>query len=249
MSSNPSTPTARNAPRKSAARPVAKTAKAASKAVESSTARWGHEVQNKEEQSALKRLAILRKAAQLFNERGFYATSLNDLAAVLNVTKPSLYYYVRNKDDILLQILHHAMGQIDPMIVRAQSTGTDGLDKLRIFIENYVLLIAGDFGRCLVLSGTTPLEQASREEVAPSFRRIDSAVRAMVAEGVRDGSIAPCDPKLAAFSLFGSLHWITSWYKPEGALSPEEIAQQLFALFSNGVRTRAARPAKGGKAR
>lgn len=245
MSSNASTPTARSAPRKRAA----STAAEATRAAQSSTARWGHEVQNKEEQSALKRLAILRKAAQLFNERGFHATSLNDLAAVLNVTKPSLYYYVRNKDDILLQILHHAMGMIDPLIVRAQTTGTDGLDKLRIFIENYVLLMAGDFGRCLVLSGTTPLEQASREELAPSFRRIDTAVRGMVAEGVRDGSIAPCDPKLAAFYLFGSMHWVTSWYKPEGALSPEEIAQQLFALFSNGVRGHAAKPAKNAKGR
>src|SRR5688500_7135341 len=88
------------------ARPAREPVKAARPAAPT---RWGYEVQNKEEQSALKRLAILRTAAQLFNERGFYATSLNDLATLLNVTKPSLYYYVKSKDDILLQILHHAM--------------------------------------------------------------------------------------------------------------------------------------------
>ncbi len=198
--------------------------------------RWGYEVQNKEEQSALKRLAILRTAAQLFNQRGFYATSLNDLASLLNVTKPSLYYYVKSKDDILLQILHHAMGEIEPAIARAEDTGVNGLDKLRIFVGKYVHVLTGDFGKCLVLSGTTPLEQASREQVAPAFRRIDQAVRGMIAQGIADGSIGPCEPKIAAFSLFGSLHWMTSWYRPDGEFSADELAAQIFAIFQQGLQ-------------
>lgn len=206
------------------------------------TSRWGYEVQNKEEQSALKRLAILRTAAQLFNQRGFYATSLNDLAKLLNVTKPSLYYYVKSKDDILLQILHHAMGQIEPAIVLAEETGQSGLEKLRIFVGKYVQVLTGDFGKCLVLSGTTPLEQASREQVAPAFRRIDQAVRRMIAQGTEDGSIVQCDPKIAAFSLFGSLHWMTSWYRADGELSADELAGQIFAIFQDGLtRTRSRR--------
>ncbi len=199
------------------------------------SSRWGYEVQNKEEQSALKRLAILRTAAQLFNQRGFYATSLNDLAKLLNVTKPSLYYYVQSKDDILLQILHHAMGQIEPAIVLAEETGTSGLEKLRIFVGKYVQVLAGDFGKCLVLSGTTPLDEASREMVAPAFRRIDQAVRGMIAQGIEDGSIVRCDPKIAAFSLFGSLHWMTSWYRPDGDLSADELAMQIFEIFRHGL--------------
>jgi AcrR family transcriptional regulator len=203
-----------------------------------SSARWGYEVQNKEEQSALKRLAILRTAAQLFNERGFYATSLNDLAKLLNVTKPSLYYYVKSKDDILLQILHHAMGQIEPAIAAAEETGRNGLEKLRIFVGSYVHVLTGDFGKCLVLSGTTPLEPASRVQVAPAFRRIDQAVRRMIAEGIGDGSIAPCEPKIAAFCLFGSLHWMTSWFRADGELSADELAEQVFAIFRDGLEQR-----------
>lgn len=198
--------------------------------------RWGYEVQNKEEQSALKRLAILRTAAQLFNQRGFYATSLNDLAKLLNVTKPSLYYYVKSKDDILLQILHHAMEQIEPAIASAESTGANGLDKVRLFVGKYVQVLTGDFGKCLVLSGTTPLDQMSREQVAPAFRRIDQAVRAMIVEGIKDGSIAPCEPKIAAFSLFGSLHWMTSWYRPDGEFSADELGEQIFAIFEQGLK-------------
>lgn len=201
--------------------------------------RWGHEIQNKEEQSALKRLAILRTAAQLFNERGYYETSLNDLAARLHVTKPSLYYYVKSKDDILLQILHYAMGQIDPAITLAQQTGGTGLEKLRIFVGKYVEVLTGDFGKCLVLSGTTPLEPASREQIKPSFRYIDQSVRQMVTDGIADGSMAECDPKIAAFTLFGSLHWMTSWYRSDGALGPEELAGQIFTIFQSGLKAQA----------
>ncbi len=201
-------------------------------------ARWGYEVQNKEEQSALKRLAILRTAAQLFNQRGFYATSLNDLAKLLNVTKPSLYYYVKSKDDILLQILHHAMGQIEPAITVAEETGSNGLEKLRIFVGSYVQVLTGDFGKCLVLSGTTPLDPDSRSQVAPAFRRIDQAVRRMITDGIDDGSIAPCDPKIAAFSLFGSLHWMTSWFRADGELGADAMADHLFSIFRDGLEPR-----------
>jgi AcrR family transcriptional regulator len=236
----PSTTKTTNATR-SAAKPArpAKSPAPAAQAVPpaaNGTSRWGYEVQNKEEQSALKRLAILRTAAQLFNQRGFYATSLNDLAKLLNVTKPSLYYYVKSKDDILLQILHHAMGQIEPAILHAEETGANGLEKLRIFVGSYVQVLTGDFGKCLVLSGTTPLEPESREQVAPAFRRIDRAVRGMIAQGIEDGSIAHCEPKIAAFSLFGSLHWMTSWYRANGDFSADELAEQIFAIFREGLR-------------
>lgn len=201
--------------------------------------RWGYEVQNKEEQSALKRLAILRTAAQLFNERGYYETSLNELAARLYVTKPSLYYYVKSKDDILLQILHHAMGEIGPAIELANQAGTDGLNKVQIFVRMYIDVLTGDFGKCLVLSGTAPLELASREQIAPLFRHIDHSVRKMVADGVADGSIAHCNPKIAAFTLFGALHWMTSWYRADGELGPNELATQIFTIFAAGLQAQA----------
>src|SRR5450830_521957 len=96
-----------------------------------STAKWGHEIQSRAERGGLKRFAILRTAAELFNERGFYETSLNELAKQLNVTKPSLYYYVKNKDDILLQIMNQAVIEFTPAMTLAEQSGMSGLEKLR----------------------------------------------------------------------------------------------------------------------
>lgn len=199
--------------------------------------RWGRPMQGAEV-SEQKRIAILKMAAQLFNEKGFYETSLNDLAARLHVTKPSLYYYISGKDDILFQILSEAMLEIDPAITSAERDGSNGMAKLRIFISRYVVFLTGDFGKCLALSGRTPLEENSRRRLAPLFRRIDSGVREMIQEGIDDASIAPCDVKIAAFTLFGAMHWICTWHQPAGDLRPEQIADRVTNLLELGFRPR-----------
>ena len=200
--------------------------------------RWGFGVQDSGEQFALKRLAILRAAARMFNQRGYYGTSLDELARELKVTKPSLYYYVKSKDDILVQILNVGMQQIDPAITTANANrkSGNGLEKLRLFVRHYVLVMTEEFGKCMVISGLAPLQPESRDEMLPAYRRIDRAVRGMIREGIRDGSIAPCDPKMTAFTLFGAMHLIPYWYRSDGKLGPAEIAEAQLALFENGLR-------------
>jgi AcrR family transcriptional regulator len=219
--------------------------------------RWGNHVAGAQAPTDQKRLAILRTAAQLFNERGFYETTLNDLAERLHVTKPSLYYYVKSKDDILVQILNTAMQEIDPAIRMAEQADVSGMEKLRMFLSHYVVVLCGDFGKCLIMSGLAPLEEESRQKLLPSYRRIDDSVRAMLEAGIEDGSISSAvDPKIAAFALFGAIHWMPTWYDASGELNSREIADRLFAIFQGGLkapaeqarRKPAVRPAKAAKA-
>ena len=95
------------------------------------TVTWGSDIQSRDEQRSLKRMAILRVAAQAFNKAGFQQTSLTDLAERLNVTKPTLYYYVKNKDDILISILNTAMEELRAVIRAEQVSQRNGLEKLR----------------------------------------------------------------------------------------------------------------------
>jgi AcrR family transcriptional regulator len=206
-------------------------------AAKPNTARWGNEIQSSAEQGDLKRFAILRKAAELFNERGFYETSLNELAKRLNVTKPSLYYYFKNKDDILLQILNQAAVEFTPAMTLAEESGLRGLEKLRIFITQYTVCMTGVFGKCMVLSGLGPLEPSSRDELTPTFRLLDTFVRKLLNEGMQDGSIAPCDTKITTFSIFGAMHWLARWYRPDGELNPREIADRVFVIFETGLKS------------
>lgn len=200
------------------------------------TARWGNEIQSRVEQGGLKRFAILRTAAELFNERGFYETSLNELAKRLNVTKPSLYYYVKNKDDILLQIMNQAALEFTPAMTLAERSGLCGLERLKIFVTQYTVAMTGVFGKCMVLSGLGPLEPSSRDELTPTFRLLDTFVRNLLEEGIQDGSITPCDTKITAFSIFGAMHWLARWYRPDGDLNAQEIADRVFAIFESGLK-------------
>ncbi len=199
------------------------------------TARWGSEVQSSAEQGDLKRFAILRTAAELFNERGFYETSLNELAKRLNVTKPSLYLYFKNKDDILLQILNQATVEFKPAMDLAEESGLCGIEKLKIFVTQYTTAMTGVFAKCMVLSGLGPLEPSSRDQLTPTFRLLDTFVRRLLEEGIADGSITPCDTKMTTFTLFGAMHWLARWYRPDGELQPQKIAEQVFTIFENGL--------------
>ena len=75
-------------------------------------------------------------------------------------------------------------------------------------------------------------------EVRAYKRKIDRRLRVFIQEGIADGSITPCDPKLAAFSIAGALNWICIWYEPAGALSAEEIATQFARTLTQGLAAR-----------
>ncbi len=84
----------------------------------------------REQQRETKRQAVLAAAAQLFNERGFHATSLDDIAGRLHVSKPTLYYYVKSKDDILLECVRHALAMMQAGIAEVRQGGGRALDQL-----------------------------------------------------------------------------------------------------------------------
>ncbi|MCZ6828234.1 MAG: TetR/AcrR family transcriptional regulator [Gammaproteobacteria bacterium] len=197
---------------------------------------WGEDVPSRDEQHDIKRRAILRTAAVLFSEKGFRETSLNDIASALNVTKPTLYYYVKNKDDILFQCLHTALEELEVRILVIDQSNAPGLEKLRRFVEAFVTLFDGDLGRCVARPGLDPLGDDYRDRIQPFYHRVDARLRTIITAGIEDGSIAACDPKIAAFTLFGAMNWIIQWFDPALGYSAGEIAAQMNKLFINGMR-------------
>ena len=198
-------------------------------------ARWSTDVQGKEEQHRLKRQALLRTAARTFNEMGFHQTTLDDLAQKLGVSKPALYLYIKSKDDILFECSRVALEQAQEALEMAEAQGTTGLEKVRLFLKSYANILVQDFGTCLILAGDEPLTQENRHVLRTARASIDLAVRQMIEEGITDGSIAPCNPKMVTFTLFGAFNWLTHWYQEEGELQPEAIADQFLSLFESGL--------------
>jgi AcrR family transcriptional regulator len=200
--------------------------------------RWNGVVADRHEQHDQKRAAILQQAARLFDEHGYYETSLADIAAALHVTKPTLYYYVKNKEDIVGQIIERAIQAVETHALVARQSGSTALERLRAFTRGYVELMNSEYGRCLLTLRRIPTSAATRVRTAAGYRRIDAIGRELIAEGIRDGSIRDCDVRLAAFALFGAINWTPNWFHAGEALSATEAGEALFEVFERGLASR-----------
>lgn len=192
--------------------------------------------EDRERERKEKRAAVLTTAASMFCRRGYTATQMADVAAELGVTKPTIYYYFRNKEDVLVACFEVGFEQIQATLREAE--GRNGRERLRRVLIAYAELMGEDFGKCTVQIPVTDLSEESRKRVNRQKRRFDDQVRALVREAVEDGSIGPCDPKLATFTILGSLNAIGLWHKPEGAMSPTEIAEAVVEQLFRGLDKR-----------
>jgi AcrR family transcriptional regulator len=184
-----------------------------------------------------KREAVLRTAVALFLEQGYHRTTLNDVAERLNVTKPALYNYFRSKDEILFECWAIGNERVDDCITEIAAGGGTGLAKLRKLIVRYAEVMTTDYGKSLVRFDVRDLTEHNRKVVNTAKRKIDRAFRAYITDGIADGTIGPCDPKLAAFAVAGSLNWIGHWFQPGGLMTAGAIAEQFAIRLTDGMAT------------
>lgn len=191
-----------------------------------------------------KSLQILEAAAKIFNERGYHGTSVADVADALGVSKPFLYYYLKNKDDILFECSRIATEQLHTMLDEARRADVSGWQRLELIFKGYARVMTTDFGICLIRN-TAPglLPTASREKLWVGRRRLNREVEQIIAQGIADGSIRRCDPIALTFAIFGAFNWITYWYRENGPLSPDDIAARFLDIFAHGAQVPPAAPA------
>ena len=190
---------------------------------------------HKKEQHRQKRMSILRVAARAFNTQGYYKTTLASLAKELNVTKPTLYYYVKNKDDILDGILAIAIEQFRELIKSSAELDASGLQKLRHFVLNFGELVTDDFGICLILMRINAPEDKFREPYHALSREVYVGLQAIIQTGIEDGSIGAVEPKYTASALVATLNETAYWYLVEGRESPKDAAGKFLQVFESGL--------------
>jgi AcrR family transcriptional regulator len=186
-----------------------------------------------------KREAVLETAAHLFLERGYRSTSLRELAGLLKITKPALYYYFQNKEQILVECYRAGIASIEGLLEEGELEHGTGLQRVESYLRVYAMaIVSHDFGRCVAMLDDSELSPAARREVRSLKRRIDASIRGYIEEGIEDGSINDCNPKLAAFAVAGAINWIGTWYRPDGGLSRESIATGFAELLTRGLARR-----------
>ena len=198
---------------------------------------WKKEAERKQER-ALKREAVLAAAAHVFSEWGYHRASLDEVARVLNVTKPTLYYYFKNKEAMLFACIQHGLDRLDAAADFADDARASGMERLVAYLRRYAAVIDSDFGRCAVRISDTELSGQSRKKVRRIKGVIDRQIRALVSAGIEDGSIASSDPKVTAFALAGALNSIGQWPPGEASLPGGKLADEYIALLVQGLAPR-----------
>jgi len=198
----------------------------------------------------VKREAVIRAAARAFNERGYHHTSLDAIAADLGVTKPTVYYYVANKEQLLFECFLAGLTPIREAFRHAEQLAGTARDRLAAVIRGYAAAIASDYGWCMVRAHDQDLGPEMRRQINALKSEIDQGIRRLLRAGMEDGSIAHCDPKITAFAMAGALNWIAHWYRPDQAMSASEVAGAFVGFFEHGLQPRprttpATRPARG----
>ena len=192
----------------------------------------------REDVRGIKRREVLREAAASFNFKGYHATSMNEIAASLGVTKAALYHYFPNKNSLLAACFEHAMDAAFASLERARAEGRNGRERLVLTISGYVAQLINDLNCCVVLMEERALEPEDHAKLVRQRDRFERALRAFVIEGIKDGSVVPCDPKLAIFVILGAMNWVPKWFKPSGAWKSEQLNAALAQMFERLISSR-----------
>jgi AcrR family transcriptional regulator len=186
----------------------------------------------------LKRGAVIRAAAREFNRKGYHNTSLDDIAAALEVTKPTVYYYVTSKEQLLFECFVAGVEQIRAAFREVRQLAVPARERLNAVLRHYGEAVASEFGWCMVRAEDQDLSPAMSRHIKSLKSEIDQGIRRLIREGIQDGSIEQCDPKMTAFAVAGALNWIAHWYREDRSLSGAQIAAAFVTVFEGGLRPR-----------
>jgi AcrR family transcriptional regulator len=177
-----------------------------------------------------RRVEIIGVAASVFRRRGFHGASVGEIAQALGMTKGNLYYYFRDKEEILFFCHDHSLDLLLACFEKVQASGGPPAERMRGLVVAFVRLIIDELQGTALNLDLDALSAAHREQVIVKRDRVDRILRGVIDEGMEDGQFAPGDAKVLSFVIFGSINWITRWYQARGSRSAEEISQ-AFADF------------------
>jgi TetR/AcrR family transcriptional regulator, cholesterol catabolism regulator len=184
------------------------------------------------------RQEILHTAARLFQQRGYDATSMNDVAAALKLSKGGLYHHFQSKDEILFDLMNQAMDVTQERVVEPVRRIAGPEERLRTLIRLHVevILSVRDREITVLLHENHPLPPSLRKRINARKKDYMHFVEKLVGEvqQVRRSQRA-VSARAAAFALLGMINWIYQWYKPEYALNAEQIARQFTEIFFAGA--------------
>jgi len=184
----------------------------------------------------LEREKIIEVAAELFGEKGYSATSIRDISQALKVSIATLYYYFKNKEDLLFTIIDSIGNDLLGMIKQAQDEFDDPKEGLHEMLTRHIALTEKKKNRVKVyVVEQHNLSKKFKKIIYKQHREIYDVYVNQLRELQRLGIISSESISVTAFAMFGMINWCYRWYREDGGLTIEAVAQRLIDLLFYGI--------------
>jgi AcrR family transcriptional regulator len=188
------------------------------------------------------RVDILKSAAKAFRKLGYHGATVEQIAAALHMKKGNLYYYFKNKEEILFACHQYSLDRLTQLLEEIEASGETPDRKLRRLVSAFVHTILDELHGTALFLDLEALTPSHLKAVIVRRDRFDRGVRRIVEDGIAGGVFeAPpgsSDVKLITFAMMGAVNWIPRWFKPEGAATSQDIADRFADFFVEGLRRR-----------
>lgn len=181
------------------------------------------------------RLEILKSAVAAFRRRGYYGASVDEIASALHMTKGNLYYYFKDKEEILFACHEFALDLLLKMLKKVEDSSHPPQEKLRRVIVYFVHMMIDELRGTALTMDVQALSTSRRKKVIAKRDRFDRGIRLIITDGIHTGVFRNTDAKLATFAILGSVNWIPYWFNPHGEANSVEIGEEFAEHLISGL--------------
>jgi TetR/AcrR family transcriptional regulator, cholesterol catabolism regulator len=179
---------------------------------------------------------VYRTAAQIILRKGYDATSINDIANALGMTKAGLYHYINGKKELLFDIMNFGLDELDEEVATPACSIADPSARLRFIIASHAQLVTRGQGAITILvDEITALPPAQNRIITRRKREYFDRLRDVLNELKFQGKLHDVDTTAATFSLLGMINWLSRWFRQDGDLTQEQVAEQIVKIALNGL--------------
>ena len=190
------------------------------------------------EQHRLKLDKILKVAAACFNEKGYSGTSLKDVAERLNLTNAALYYYVKNKEELVYGCYRRANEIGAAALKRAKKQGGTPLEQIERYLRFHIRDLTGDAGPVAILSEIPSLAPVHKADILQRSRKHSRDFESLLTQGISDGVIADCDVRMTGNAVMSTINWIPKWFHGPDPEQAQRIEESYVPFLVKGLLPR-----------
>lgn len=182
------------------------------------------------------RIDILKSAAKAFRKLGYHGATVEQIATALHMKKGNLYYYYRNKEEILFACHQYSLDRLIRLLEEVEASELTPDEQLRRLVHAFVHMILDELHGTALFLDLEALTPAHLKTVIVRRDRFDHGIRQILENGMARGVFARADAKLLTFALLGAVNWIPRWFNPDGPATSLEIADAFAGYFITGLR-------------